>query len=303
MSDQKPCCAARRPSGAERAEINFIPATDTALDDMMKISAGEFLMGTDDNDGFAADGEGPVRQVFVADYLIGTTTVTNQMFARFVAATGYQTDAERYGWSFVFDKLLPAEAQLENFEVVAETPWWCAVPGACWAKPEGEMSAIADRMDHPVVHVSWNDAMAYCHWIGQRLPAEAEWEKAVRGGLVQNKYPWGNELTPVGKHQCNIWQGDFPLVNTVEDGYLGTAPANAYEPNGCGLYNCSGNVWEWCADWFDADALNGPTARVIKGGSFLCHHSYCNRYRVAARSANTPDSSASNTGFRCAAGA
>lgn len=262
---------------------------------MVKIPAGAFLMGNNDEDTFADDGEGPVREVFVEDYMIDVTTVTNRQFTCFVQATAYITDAERYGWSFVFNLLLPDGVNTSEFEVVADTPWWCMVPGAYWARPEGEGSSIHARMDHPVVHVSWNDATAYCRWAGKRLPTEAEWEKAARGGLEQCKYPWGNELSPNGIHQCNIWQGNFPHYNSLDDGYLGTAPANAYQPNGYGLYNCAGNVWEWCATGFD----NSSTARVIKGGSFLCHSSYCNRYRVAARSANTPDSSSSNMGFRC----
>jgi formylglycine-generating enzyme required for sulfatase activity len=167
-------------------------------------------------------------------------------------------------------------------------------------------------MDHPVVHVSWKDAVAYCRWTGKRLLTEAEWEYAARGGLVQKTYPWGNSLRPDGEHRCNIWQGRFPYSNTGEDGYMSTAPVDAYQPNGYGLYNMVGNTWEWCADWFSpsfhvhATRTNpkGPPmggAKVMRGGSYLCHASYCNRYRVAARSSNTPDSSSGNIGFRCAA--
>jgi formylglycine-generating enzyme len=167
-------------------------------------------------------------------------------------------------------------------------------------------------MDHPVVHISWNDANAYCAWAGKRLPTEAEWEYAARGGLVQKRFPWGDDLLMDGQHQCNIWQGEFPKTNTKEDGYEGTAPAKSYSPNGYGLYNMSGNVWEWCSDWFSRSVHTrggrsnpkGPEIgkeKILRGGSYFCHESYCNRYRVAARSKNTPDSSTGHAGFRCAA--
>jgi formylglycine-generating enzyme required for sulfatase activity len=168
------------------------------------------------------------------------------------------------------------------------------VHGATWRAPEGPGSDLDGRLDHPVVHVSWHDAVAYCAWSGKRLLTEAEWEYAARGGLVQKRYPWGDELTPGGRHMCNIWQGQFPVRNTAEDGYRGTAPVDAFEPNGFGLYNVSGNVWEWCADPWGGDG------RVMRGGSYMCHDSYCNRYRVAARTRNTADSSGGNLGFRCA---
>jgi formylglycine-generating enzyme len=162
-----------------------------------------------------------------------------------------------------------------------------------------------------VVHVSWRDAQAFCRWAGLRLPTEAEWEHASRGGLAQNRLPWGDELEPAGEHRMNVWQGTFPSENTLADGYLGTCPVDEYPPNGYGLHNTSGNVWEWCADWFhpafhregprrDPSGPPGGAAKVIRGGSYLCHRSYCNRYRVAARNSSTPDSSTGNTGFRCA---
>lgn len=250
-----------------------------------------FLMGSEDADVNPGDGEGPVREVTVAAFAIAPHAVTNDEFAAFVAATGYRTDAERYGWSHVFAGFL--SAALRRVSPRAQrVPWWCAVRGACWHRPEGPGSAPDGRGDHPVVHVSWRDATAYCAWAGARLPDEVEWECAARGGLTGKRYPWGDGLTPGGRHMCNIWQGRFPTHNTVADGYAGTAPVTAFRPNGYGLYNMSGNVWEWCADRW------GP-ARVLRGGSYLCHDSYCNRYRVSARTANAPDSSAGNTGFRC----
>lgn len=320
MSETTPsCCAARRAASAQSAKIADAITLQRvgqqasmgkgATDGMIRLPGGAFLMGTDDRVGFPADGEGPVREVRVNPFWIAPVVVSNERFASFVAATGYRTVAEREGWSYVFAGLLP-----DGFPPtrgVAEAPWWRQVYGADWCHPEGPHSSIDDRFDHPVVHVSWHDAMAYCGWSGLRLPTEAEWEYAARGGLVQKRYPWGDDLTPRGEHRCNIWQGTFPSHNTQADGYLGTAPVDAFPPNGFGLCNVAGNVWEWCADWFSPTyhragprtSPSGPSsgqARVMRGGSYLCHAAYCNRYRVAARSANTPDSSTGNLGFRCA---
>jgi formylglycine-generating enzyme required for sulfatase activity len=189
--------------------------------------------------------------------------------------------------------------------------WWVRVEKADWRKPGGPGTNIRKLQDHPVVHVSWNDAAAYAHWVGKRLPTEAEWECSARGGLDQARYPWGDELTPAGKHRCNIWQGSFPDNDTGDDGYTSTAPAKSFRANDFGLYNSAGNVWEWVQDWFDPrwhlsasmENPKGPefgSGKVIRGGSFLCHDSYCNRYRVGARTGNTPDSSTCHTGFRCA---
>ena len=266
-------------------------------------------MGTDGPGGVPADGEGPVREVTVAPFAIDRCTVSNAEFAVFVDQTGYVTEAERFGWSFVFAGFLPAAVRRVSRRVAA-TPWWLAVQGATWRTPEGSASDLDQRGDHPVVHVSWTDASAYAHWAGKRLPTEAEWEYAARGGLEQARYPWGDELHPGGEHRCNIWQGNFPIKNTGDDGWLGTAPADAFPANGFGLHNVAGNVWEWCADWWSPTFhVDGPrtdprgpaqgTSKIMRGGSYMCHESYCNRYRVAARSSNTPESSTGHLGFRC----
>jgi formylglycine-generating enzyme len=285
------CCApGRAPSGAEAAVPES--ANDAATDGMISL-AGSFLMGTEDADGFPQDREGPIREIDLPPFWIDPVAVTNRRFAEFIADTGHRTEAEKAGWSFVFHAFLPAD--FEPTRGIAAAPWWRQIFGADWSHPEGPHSGLGDeRLDHPVVHVSWNDAKAFCTWSGTRLPHEAEWEMAARGGLEQARFPWGDELEPGGRHAMNVWQGDFPSANSGEDGWLGTCPVDAYEANGLGLLNTSGNVWEWCADRFDRQS------RAIRGGSYLCHASYCNRYRVAARSFNTPDSSTGNMGFRVA---
>jgi formylglycine-generating enzyme required for sulfatase activity len=277
---------------------------------MVLLPGGEFLMGTDDAEGFPGDGEGPVRPVRLDAFRIDAHAVSNDRFAAFASETGYVTDAERIGWSYVFAGFASGELRRTSPRP-AGTPWWCGVAGARWDRPLGPGSDLDGLGDHPVVHVSWNDAAAYAHWAGKRLPTEAEWEYAARGGLEQRRYPWGDELDPQGDYRCNIWRGTFPSKNLASDGYRGTAPVDAFEPNGFGLYNTSGNVWEWCADWWTTDHPAGLTAnptgpaagsaKVIRGGSHMCHKSYCNRYRVAARTANEPDASSGHAGFRCAA--
>jgi formylglycine-generating enzyme len=287
----------------------------TSTAGMTRLKGGMFFMGTDDNKGFPQDGEGPARRVKLEPFFISPYATTNAEFAAFVEESGSETEAERFGWSFVFYGFLPPRAERRVKGFASGAPWWRAVEGACWKSPEGPGSDTKDRSNHPVVHVSHNDALAYCEWVGRRLPTEAEWEYGTRRGLKGRRYPWGNTVTPNREHRCNIWQGDFPRHNIAEDGYEGTCPVDAFPPNGLGLYNVSGNVWEWCSDWFSADFHirggkavrenpEGPltgSVKVIRGGSYLCHKSYCNRYRVAARSSNTPDSSTGNTGFRCAA--
>ena len=209
-----------------------------------------------------------------------------------------------------FHRHVSADNRKKSRGFSSEAHWWLGIEGAFWRKPEGPGSDIKKRAAHPVVHVSWNDASAYCRWTGKQLPTEAQWEYAARGGLEGKLYPWGDELVPRGKggkpeHRCNIWQGKFPALDTGADGFTNTAPVKTFAPNDFGLYQMSGNVWEWCADWFSplhTAGENGPTngvQKVAKGGSFLCHASYCNRYRVAARIGNTPDSTTSHTGFRC----
>ncbi|MFD1030098.1 formylglycine-generating enzyme family protein [Metaplanococcus flavidus] len=271
---------------------------------MVRIEGGTFLTGTNDAEGFQADGEGPVRERKVESFLMDSHTVTNAEFSRFAKETGYVTEAEMFGWSFVFYQFISRAINTE-IQQVAATPWWFAVERAYWFQPEGPGSSIKGRLDHPVIHVSWNDAQAFSKWAGKRLPSEVEWEYAARGGLQQKKYPWGDELTPNGEHYCNIWQGIFPNSNTGEDGYAGTAPACSFPPNGFGLYNMAGNVWEWCANPFEQELTEEVKEenvhRAMRGGSYLCHESYCNRYRVAARTSNTMDSSAGNIGFRCVA--
>ena len=274
---------------------------------MVEIPAGTFVMGSVDHLSYSGDGEGPLREIELTAFAIDACAVSNAEFATFVDETGYQTESELIGWSFVFAGLLPDD--FPPTRGVSDAPWWRQVEGASWRNPEGPDSDIATRLDHPVVHISWNDARAYARWAGKSLPTEAQWERASRGGLESQPYPWGSELNPDGEHRMNVWQGVFPSENSNADGWYATCPVDAYEPNAFGLFNTTGNVWEWCADWFDifhdaSDVRNpvGPPdgdLKVLKGGSFLCHESYCLRYRTAARLALTPDSATSNSGFRC----
>lgn len=312
------CCTPGREGGvvSTHSEDSYADRTRTQggdlTDGMVILPGGTFLMGTDDEIGFPADGEGPIREVTVNPFAIDRHAVSNADFAEFVDDTGYVTVAERFGWSFVFQLFVSKSAvRRGKVKKVPGLDWWYAVEGSYWRKPEGSGSGIDDRLQHPAVHISWFDAAAYAKWARKRLPTEAEWEYAARGGLVQKRYVWGDDLTPGGEHRCNIWQGTFPRINTHEDGYVGTCPVDSFAPNGFGLYNMAGNVWEWCSDWWSTEYhVTGPRenpagpasgeARVMKGGSYLCHHSYCNRYRVAARTSNTPDSSTGNLGFRCA---
>jgi len=275
------------------------------------VPAGAFLMGDSAGDRNPADGEVPLHDVTLAAFSIDATAVSNDDFAAFVGDTGYRTEAEVFGYSAVFHLAVTAPEE-DIVGVPPQTPWWRGVRDASWRAPGGRGSTLDGLGDHPVVHVSWNDAQAYCAWAGRRLPTEAEWECASRGGLVGARYPWGDDDVDAGGWRANIFQGSFPTLNSGEDGYLTTAPVRSYEPNGFGLWQTVGNVWEWCADWFSPtayapDAVQDPrgpdrgATRVLRGGSYLCHISYCNRYRNAARSQNTPDSSMGNAGFRTVA--
>ncbi len=284
------------------------PSSPVAFD-LVMVPAQVFAMGSDQRVAYPEDGEAPVHDVELPGFAIGRTAVTNADFHAFVTATGYVTEAEAFGWSFVFAGLLPDD--FPDTRAAAAAPWWRQVFGADWRHPEGPQSDLHDRVDHPVVHVTWNDADRLCQWAGLRLPTEAEWECAARGGAPGRTFPWGDELEPNGEHRMNVWQGQFPTQNLALDGFVGTAPADAFPPNGYGLHNVTGNVWEWCRDWFDPGYYaksprfgpggpSGGTHRVMRGGSYLCHASYCRRYRVSARSSNTPDSSTGNLGFRVA---
>lgn len=256
---------------------------------MVFIKGGSFLMGADDEMPY----EAPVHEVTIKSFWIDAREVTVAGYAKFIESTGYKTDAEKFGWSGVFD---------------LKTGIWGKRDGANWKQPDGPGSQALP--DEPVTQISWNDAVAYAKWAGKRLPTEAEWEYAARGGLVSKRFVWGDELRPEGKPVANWWQGEFPYKNTGEDEFVGRAPVGRFPANGFGLFDMAGNVWEWCSDWFDAEYYSfnqafdpkGPEAgqeRVIRGGSWMCAENFCANYRPAARSHATPDSALNNLGFRC----
>lgn len=264
-------------------------AGPASRDGMARIPGGTFVMGTDKGQPY----EGPPHRVTVKPFALDTHEVTVGQFARFVRATGYRTEAERYGWSGVFD---------------VKSAQWTRSQEASWRHPDGPGTPAPAR--EPVTQVSWADAAAYCKWAGKRLPTEAEWEFAARGGK-DHTYVWGDHLRPAGRPVANWWQGAFPRHNTVEDGYLRRAPVGRFPPNAYGLYDMAGNVWEWTQDWFAQNGYpagpqvdpNGPqsgTEKVIRGGSWMCSENYCTGYRLAARSHSAPDSGLNNLGFRCA---
>jgi formylglycine-generating enzyme required for sulfatase activity len=303
---------------------------------MVWIPAGEFVMGTADN--FKNKNELPPHRVKLDGFWMDETEVTNARFREFVEATGYVTTAEKpIDWEelkkqFPDGTPKPPDDKLRPGSLVFTPPpgpvptdkaevWWKWVNGASWRHPEGPDSTLDGRDDHPVVQVSWEDAAAFAAWAGKRLPTEAEWEYAARGGLAGKRYPWGDEpASDDGPHRANIWHGTFPHLNTKADGHERTAPVKSFPPNGYGLYDTAGNVWEWCADWYRPDAYTGapkgalnpqgppkawdpadPLApkRVTRGGSFLCHVTYCESYRTAARRGTVGDTGMSHIGFRC----
>ena len=303
--EKTPCCG---PPARQSAAPAATPAAGdgAAPADAILIPGGQALVGAAKAI-IPDDGESPLRKQRLAPFRISPKTVTNAEFAAFIDATAYQTEAERFGWSFVFHAQVPeaigATAAVQGIE------WWRKVDGATWRDINGPGTAREAWLpDHPVVHVSWNDAQAYAKWAGGRLPTEAEWEHAARGGRGDVRFPWGDEEPDeTGHFPCNIWQGAFPHRNDCRDGYFTTAPAQSFAPNAYGLYNLVGNVWEWTADAYRIRSLKREVKRKLaamkgyklsKGGSFLCHHTYCYRYRIAARSGSSPDSTTTHQGFR-----
>ena len=302
---QKTCCTPAANRTKDAAQPDVAPATQAPDIEVVAIPGGPALVGTD-TPLLTEDEEGPARAKTLKPFHMMRTTVTNTMFAAFVADTGYVTEAERFGWSFVFiDHVAETAAPTRG---VVGVEWWRRVDGADWRNVTGPDSADPELADHPVTHVSWRDARAFATWAGGRLPSEAEWEHAARGGLGDVPFPWGHAAPDdTGFFPCNIWQGSFPNRNTGADGYISTAPAQSFQPNGYGLFNMCGNVWEWTAEPMKLRSLSKKTkdrmrslkgAKLLKGGSFLCHRSYCFRYRIAARTFTTPDTTTPHQGFR-----
>ncbi|GGE38273.1 formylglycine-generating enzyme family protein [Actibacterium pelagium] len=299
------CCVPARVGAAELSKSTSSTDKEANPPVRLKIPGCQGLIGTNRQE-LPVDAEGPLRKTRIKPFLMDETTVTNARFATFVEASGYVTEAEKFGNSFVFQMLLPEDAPPSK--AVAAAPWWRMVEGANWRAPMGPGTEEACLRDHPVVQVTWNDAQAFAKWAGGRLPTEAEWEHAARGGLGDVRFPWGDqEPNDHDYFPCNIWQGDFPRTNLELDGFFGAAPAKSFEPNGYGLYHMVGNVWQYTAQPFKVKSLKKSVKqahagkegyKLAKGGSFLCHASYCYRYRIAARTGISPDSSTSHQGFR-----
>ncbi len=336
VSDSVHSCMAVPQRFSTQQSSNINTSGNSSLEGMLLIPAGTFEMGGD-NEQASAD-EFPKHKVRVDAFYMDVTEVTNAQFKKFIDATGYVTTAERKpDWEELKKSLPPGTPKPPDSVLIAAslvfkqsntavnlndyTQWWSWVAGADWQHPEGSESDIKGKENYPVVHVSWYDAVAYCKWAGKRLPTEAEWEYAARGGLIKNIYPWGNEHVNTGTPKTNSWEGKFPYLNEQKDGYVKYAPVKSYNCNRYGLFDMAGNVWEWCSDWYDYSyykslhektVLNpqGPSKsfdpdephtakRSLRGGSYLCNDSYCSGYRVARRMKSSPDTGLEHTGFRC----
>ena len=327
--NKKVCCVPRRKGLGLNTTVDSPEQTIKSLagskDGMIQVEAGKYSIGFEGPEAWESDGEGPVREITLDNYWLDQTAVSNAQFAEFIDDTGYVTQSETFGWAHVFIGQLSNSKQrkLRESNTVRGLQWWYAIEGAYWRKPEGPGSTIKKRMDHPVVSISWNDATAYASWAGKRLPTEAEWERAARGGLERKPFAWGDVFAPQGEDvwMANIWQGLWPYENTSEDGFAYTAPVKSFPPNAYGLYDMAGNVWEIVADRYHPKAYSqridgainptGPNAYslsqlrqrlptyVTRGGSFLCSDGWCSGYQPGSRQALENDSPAHHTGFRC----
>ena len=332
------CCESNIPDryGIKVDSLQTInPSKKSSTDGMVYLEGGTFMMGADNNQ--ASKDEYPKHKVTLSGFWMDETEVTNAQFAQFVNETGYVTIAEiKPDWEELKKQVPPGTPKPHDSMLVAASlvfkpskqevnlndfnQWWEWKTGADWRHPQGPKSSIKGKENYPVVHISWDDAMAFCKWAGKRLPTEAEWEYASRGGQQNKIYSWGDENVDVGKPKCNSWQGKFPYYNQQKDGFYGLAPVKSYAPNGYGLYDIAGNVWEWCSDWYDYYYYNsvkegivnpiGPSKsydpdepyapkHVTRGGSFLCNDNYCSGYRCSRRMKSSPDTGLEHLGFRC----